>query len=599
MTVTVNNNVTPTFTNPGPICSGATLTLPTTSTNSITGTWSPAPNNTATTTYTFTPNGGGCATSTTMTVVIDNLTAPIFTNPGPICNGTALTLPTTSNNGVSGTWSPSVNNTTTTTYTFTPNSGLCAVTANLTVTVNQKTTPSFTNPGPICQGGTFTLPAVSNDGTPGTWSPVVNNMATTTYTFTPNTGECANTQTLSVVVNPPVTPAFTNPGPICTGDNLILPNASNNGISGTWSPAINNTATTTYTFTPNVGQCANTQTMTVTVGNLNPPVFTIADTICAGINFTLPATSNNGVTGMWSPAFNNTATTTYTFVPDPNQCANTLNKTVYVKAVPTLIVNASSNTICNNDTVKIKVQSMPSGAAIAWTATNNNTTGASNGTGTVVNQTIKLINKTNSGSVTYEFVGALNGCTSAPSYVTYTVNPPMATSTSVTSSVSLVEEGETTNLNVALNPYVPGVLYSWSPSNTLSCSDCPNPIATPDSSRCYYVTVSAPNTCPLTDSVCIKYRIKCGDIFVPTIFSPNGDGSNDVFKVYGRCLAKMQLHIYDRWGEQIFYSDDISEGWDGTYKGKLMNSGTFVYLLHVTTLYNETQELKGNVTLVR
>ncbi|MCC7333283.1 MAG: hypothetical protein IT232_11830, partial [Flavobacteriales bacterium] len=302
VTVTVNNTTVPTFANPGPICSGAPLNLATTSINGIVGTWSPAVNNTATTTYTFTPNAGQCGVQTTMQVIVNPKVDPTFTNPGPICSGDPLTLPTPSNNGIPGTWSPAVNNTATTNYTFTPSVGQCANTANMTVTVNPKVDPTFTNPGPICSGDPLTLPTPSNNGIPGTWSPAVNNTATTNYTFTPSVGQCANPANMTVTVNSKIDPTFTNPGPICSGDPLTLPTPSNNGIPGTWSPAVNNTATTNYTFTPSVGQCANTANMTVTVNPKVDPTFTNPGPICSGDPLTLPTPSNNGIPGTWSPA---------------------------------------------------------------------------------------------------------------------------------------------------------------------------------------------------------------------------------------------------------------------------------------------------------
>jgi hypothetical protein len=79
---------------------------------------------------------------------------------------------------------------------------------------------------------------------------------------------------MTVVVNSPSTPTFTQLPAICSGGTISLPSVSNENVSGTWSPAINNTATTTYTFAPNTGQCANTQTMTVTVNPL--PTVTLA-----------------------------------------------------------------------------------------------------------------------------------------------------------------------------------------------------------------------------------------------------------------------------------------------------------------------------------
>ena len=106
------------------------------------------------------------------------------------------------------------------------------------------------------------LPTTSNNGITGTWTPALNNTATTTYTFTPDAGQCATTTTLTVTVNPAVTPAFTAVPDICSGAALAaLPTTSNNGITGIWTPALNNTATTTYTFTPDAGQCATTTTL--------------------------------------------------------------------------------------------------------------------------------------------------------------------------------------------------------------------------------------------------------------------------------------------------------------------------------------------------
>src|SRR4029450_13553150 len=118
-----------------------------------------------------------------------------------------------------------------------------------------------------CSGGILNaLPTTSNNGITGTWSPALNNTATTTYTFTPTAGQCATTTILVITVNPNIRPTFTAVAPICSGATLAaLPTTSNNGITGPWSPALNNTATTTYTFTPAAGQCATTATLTITV----------------------------------------------------------------------------------------------------------------------------------------------------------------------------------------------------------------------------------------------------------------------------------------------------------------------------------------------
>ncbi|MDI9257027.1 hypothetical protein QHT84_06330, partial [Flavobacterium sp. YZ-48] len=358
MTITVNPVITPTFTAVSPICTGQSLSaLPTTSNNGITGTWSPALNNTATTTYTFTPTAGQCASTATLTITVNgNTITPTFTAIAPICSGQVLSaLPTTSNNGITGTWSPALNNTATTTYTFTPNTGQCATTTTLTITVNPNNIiPTFTSVGPICPGQTLSpLPTTSNNGISGSWSPALNNTATTTYTFTPNSGQCATSTTMQIVVNSTVTPTFTAVPPTCTGTFIApLPTTSDNGITGTWSPAINNTATTVYTFTPNAGQCAITTTMTITITPRVTPTFTAVAPICSGdVLAPLPTNSNNGISGSWSPALNNTATTTYTFTPSPGACANTT--TLQITVVPQVDPVVSVVESCASNTVTV------------------------------------------------------------------------------------------------------------------------------------------------------------------------------------------------------------------------------------------------------
>jgi len=210
---------------------------------------------------------------------------------------------------------------------------------------NGSITPTFTQIDPICAGGTFTLPTASNNTIPvtGSWSPAINNQATTTYTFTPDAGQSASTTTMTVMVNNPTVPTFTQVSPICRGGTFTLPTISNNGITGSWSPAVNNQATTEYTFTPASGQCASNTTMTVIVNNATIPTFTQVSPICAGGSFSLPTTSDNGIAGTWSPAVNNQATTEYTFTPNPGQCASNTTMTVTVNPSVSLIWSSGSN----------------------------------------------------------------------------------------------------------------------------------------------------------------------------------------------------------------------------------------------------------------
>jgi gliding motility-associated-like protein len=439
LSITVNPTIVPAFAAVNPICQGGTLTtLPTSSLNGITGTWSPALNNQATTTYTFTPTAGQCTSITTLTITVNPQVTPTFASVSPVCQGGNLSaLPTSSLNGITGMWSPSLNNQATTTYNFTPASGQCASTTTLTITVNSQVTPTFAAVNPICQGGTLTaLPTSSLNGITGTWSPALNNQATTTYTFTPTPGQCATTASLTITVNAQVTPTFNAVSPICQGGNLsALPTSSLNGITGTWSPALNNQATTTYTFTPSAGQCASTTTLTITVNPTIVPTFAALNPICQGGSLSaLPTSSLNGITGTWSPALNNQATTTYTFSPTPGQCATTASLTITVNAqvTPTF---AAVNAICQGGNLAALPTSSLNGITGTWSPALNN-----------------------QATTTYTFTPSAGQCASITT-LTITVNPTIVPTFAV---VNVICQGG--NLAALPTSSLNGITGTWSPA---------------------------------------------------------------------------------------------------------------------------------------
>ena len=90
-----------------------------------------------------------------------------------------------------------------------------------------------------------------------------------------------------------------------------------------------------------------------------------------------------------------------------------------------------------------------------------------------------------------------------------------------------------------------------------------------------------------------------GDIFVANVFSPNGDGFNDFVFARARGLAEIRFVIYDRWGEKVFETTDLTTGWDGTYRGKLLNTGVYVYVIQGKFKSGDEVTQKGNVTLLR
>lgn len=353
--ITVVQKMNPTFNIVSSICEGDIITvLPLQSNNGISGNWSPALNNVATTEYSFTPNSGECANSIKRTIIVNQKVIPVFSIINAFCEGYNSTpLPLESDNGISGTWSPALNNSTTTEYTFTPNSGQCATTAKLKITLYKKTTPLFYAVTPVCEGENIpALTIQSNNGITGTWFPAINNLTTTSYTFTPNSGQCANTATLTITINSKVSPLFTPIAAICENEPLIpLPIQSNNGITGNWSPSLNNQQTTEYTFIPNNNQCAKTTKLSIVVDPKPLPKI-IDGKIC------IENGTNNVVQSYILDTQISNSLYDFEWFFDGNKIANQNNNTLEVKETGQYgVIAINKNTNCISDVSEAVVTS--------------------------------------------------------------------------------------------------------------------------------------------------------------------------------------------------------------------------------------------------
>lgn len=218
------------------LCQGTTIELPKQSKEGYTGTWSPAPNNQETTTYTFTADDPTVDAATLTIEIIKPYIEPLFTLTTTQCEGTIVALPTTSENGYTGTWSPEFNPTTTTTYTFTPDEGFCVLPKTIDIVITPKIEPQFELPAFICPGELLDeLPLVSANGIAGTWTPALNLQQTTTYTFTPLEGYCAHAASVTIEVKHPKTPRLEY---YCAKDQLYIeaqPNSFSPASSFHWS----------------------------------------------------------------------------------------------------------------------------------------------------------------------------------------------------------------------------------------------------------------------------------------------------------------------------------------------------------------------------
>ncbi len=159
-----------------------------------------------------------------------------------------------------------------------------------------------------------------------------------------------------------------------------------------------------------------------------------------------------------------------------------------------------------------------------------------------------------------------------------------------------IQLGQSVNLN-ATGLSSNGV-YSWTPPIDLTCITCPNPTSTPEETITYTVITTDSNGCKSTDNINIIVLFD-NVIFVPNIFSPNGDGINDILFVRGKGVEKLNFFIYDRWGEKVFETTSLDIGWDGSFRGKDMNKAVFVYYLEATFIDGQEVTQKGDITLVK
>jgi gliding motility-associated-like protein len=144
-----------------------------------------------------------------------------------------------------------------------------------------------------------------------------------------------------------------------------------------------------------------------------------------------------------------------------------------------------------------------------------------------------------------------------------------------------------------------GGSYEWSPAGLLDNSFIASPLATINSDTRFILTVKDEMGCKASDTM--KLRVLNGPTFyVPTAFTPNGDGLNDIFRPTPVGIASIDFfRIFNRYGELVYETHDPGQGWDGTYRGVKQNAGNYVWWIRGTDRKGEAKLLKGNVVLIR
>jgi gliding motility-associated-like protein len=625
LNVVITPNSTPTFSIPTTFCQNAVVpSLPLTSLNAISGTWSPTViSNQASGSYVFTPTASQCAVPFSLNVVITPTITPAFSIPLTFCqNAVVPSLPLTSVNNISGTWLPNViNNQTSGTYVFTPTAGQCAAPFSLNVMITQTITPTFSIVSNYCQDETVpVLPLLSLNTILGSWSPSsISNQASGAYVFTPNAGQCAAAFSLNVIINY-IVPTFSIPTTFC--QNAVvpsLPSTSLNTVSGSWSPnVISNQSSGTYIFTPAAGQCAAIFSLNVVIIPNSTPAFSIQNTFCQGSSVpVLPVTSSNGILGSWSPSvISNQSSGTYVFTPTAGQCALPFSFNVIItpKVVPTFTQVAP---ICSGATLANLPLTSLNGIVGSWSPTVNNTATttyiftpntsecAQQVSMTIVvnplvvsnfqdvticeNNTSFSLPNTAPNGIVGSWLPATIDFTTSGAYTFTPTNLQCASSQTIAVTITkgtltdfdyTISAPFTSNATITITAIAPSGTYLYQLDTTLPQTE---PIFQNVTSGFHSITVTEENGCsnPITKTGILV-------LYYPTFFTPNGDGFNDTWNIRDLFLQPTaKILIFDRYGKLLQQISPSSFGWDGTYNGNLMPPDTYWFSLDYR--YDEMQ----------
>ncbi len=573
-------------------------------------------------TCTATDNNGATAFSNTLTITVSPQFIPTVSHSGSIifCNGDSLML--TAQNGTAYLWSNGnttqniyINNNTAFSVTVTDADGCKGVSNSITPTIMQGPVATITANGTltICANDSVQLNA--SNGSSWLWT----NGATTQNIYANAQGNyavtitgvngCKTTSSPVTLSHFPGSQASVTPlGPVTiVQGNTITLNATS-GSTYQWSNGltsqtivVNLSGNYIVTVTNSNGCVSQSNAVQVNVIAAQQMINALgATSFCDGYSVLLNSYFSQGnqwyfngqvLSGETNQQLSATDSGYYSVAVFQNGSwlySDSILVQVFTSPQMPVVTDTS---ICSGNFVLLKAQSLD-GANMQWydQDTSGNLLGSGNAftTPALNQQTIYYVQATSA-----------NGCTSIDrSALTVYVNPsPLA-------AFDHTIQSQSGSLTVSFNNTTQfGDTYNWvfgDSSSATNTSSQINPTHTFNTAGTYNVILIANNSSGCVDTISQKIIVNNNkDLFIPTTFTPNTDGMNDVFRVRGNNFQVNEMKIYDQWGTLIYQTDTSKPTWDGTSNGELVQNGTYVYRIHLTIKNNEEQVLTGAITVIK
>ncbi len=584
------------------------------------------------TTYIVSLNLAGCINRDSVRLTpLQDLTNAIAANPAAICQEDTLMLTGSSNKTSYLTWkwspasslqSPSSQSTraypsATTIYTLTTTWGNhCIASKTLNIPVTPLAIPAAGPDSTFCLGQTA-VQLQASGGITYQWTPaaglsnanIANPLAsptvTTSYVVSVGVNGCSRTKKDTVVVTARPKPILqvTNDTLICSIDTIQLSAAGTGSVA--WSPNYNINSTTSHTplISPDVPttyhvrltdayNCFKDDSVYVDV-KLVVTVNAGPDTsICKTEGYNLK-TISDALHYAWTPntfLSSDTAknpyasppvTTTYTVIANIGKCQSTDQVKIIVAPYPAAFAG-NDTAVCVGFNTQINAGG---GSIYSWSPTNF----LSNPN--IANPAVILPTRDIVYTVT---VRDVLGCTKAIKDSVLVKVIPLLHVDAGPADTSLVE-GESLLLHGT-----GAATYLWSPDRWISGITLANPTIAPDDNIKYYLLGTDRYGCTGRDSINVRLFRLDPDMYVPTAFTPNGDGLNDVIKpILLGMRALNYFRVFNRFGEEMFYTTQKDKGWDGVYKGRPQDPATFVWMAEGVTFKGQRKTKKGYVVLIR